>query len=75
MIDSVSETITTDDGLPFCGSIILELVDSEKHQNYLNFVEKTLTAVSEDDNQIGVYPAQMHVYLEEYPDISNSIDF
>ena len=29
MIDSVSETITTDDGLPFCGSIVLELVDSE----------------------------------------------
>ena len=57
MIDSVSETITTDDGLPFCGSIILELVDSEKHLDYLDFDERTLTAITIDDSIIGVYEA------------------
>ena len=75
MIDSVSETITTDDGLPFCGSIILELVDSEKHQTYLTFDERTLTALTTDDALIGVYEAQILVYLEEYPDIARQVDF
>ena len=75
LLDSVSESITTSDGNPFCGQIILELLEDEKHKTYLNFADRTLTALSTDDSEIGIYGAQLHVYLEEYPAITKRVEF
>ena len=75
LLDSVSESITASDGNPFCGQIILELLEDEKHKTYLNFADRTLTALSTDDSEIGIYGAQLHVYLEEYPAITKRVEF
>ena len=71
----MSETIATSNGNPFCGEIILELLDSDKHQSYLSFEERTLTALSTDDSEIGIYDVQLSVCMDEYPDIEEHIDF
>ena len=75
MLDSVSESITTANGKPFCGKIMLELLDPETHQAYLDFEDRTLTALSNDDSEIGIYEAQLDVCMDEYPDISKQVDF
>ena len=77
MLDSFSESILTgeDSEEPFCGNILLELVEHEKHQTYLSFDDRTLTSLSVDDAEIGSYEAQLHVYLEEYPDIAEQVNF
>ena len=75
MLDSVSESITTANGKPFCGKIMLELLDPETHQAYLDFEDRTLTALSNNDAEIGIYEAQLDVCMDEYPDISKQVDF
>ena len=75
MVDSVSQSITSSDGNPFCGEIILELLDLKKHQSYLEFEDRTLTALSIKDSEIGIYEAQLSVCMDEYPEIETHVDF
>ena len=76
IFDRASMKYGSKDGLAFCGERVYEVMDLEaQHSTYLDFNERTISAKSTDDGDIGKYEIQVKVSLANYPDVSTTTIF